>query len=278
MTQDFENPKTSPDLAQKFAQLFAKLPDELLLQHAKTEDQKEEFLDHRLECTLIGNCLNARLSGEDDPIQDWKNCKDKQIRIFYELIWGTVAYYETLWAIVQLSFPDLKQHLSQVTSPFSFQKAWDLFAEIVCIDENGDYIQYLQSEYIYYDLTSDNKFFALAAKERRTNLINAGQLTEEEQDKLEARRQKQQHKFRNGLKELVLSFCTEFTCGKGKNTALATQLKQHRQIEAKVFDILTKLYSDAGKRRNDCEIRTEHWIDGIRYARPDNRRRKSRNS
>ena len=262
-------------LAIKFAEILENLPDEILFESVKTVEQKEEWFAKRLENKIIGQCFKARFCEEDDPIEPWKSTDP----IAYELAWRTVDYYETLWGVVQLSFSDLSGLFDKLKHRFDkhrfdFNSAWDLFIEIVSIDENCEYIQYLQADYIFYDLTSDNKTFALAAKEVRANLTGSGSLTKEQQAKLEARRQKQKQ-FKNGLKDLVLSFCEDLSRGRGKNTVLADKLEQHRLVEAKAFEFMEKVYLDAGKKRNNVEIRTEHWIDGVRYVRPDNRRSKT---
>ena len=261
--------KASKQLAKKFAEFLKKLPEEDLLYLAQTPDQQDIWYECRGGCTLIGTCFQSRFCGEKDPIRSWKTSEDDIKRVAYVWVWKIVQYLEELWGLVQLSFHDVEEMYIQSGNTFPFTEPYQLFFEINRIDENNRFRKVLQPTLSIFDLTTDDKIYALVEKKLRQGI-----LTDKEEVKLAKfrNRRTQSGNFKNIWLDIVLLACQDLS---KSDQLIADKLQDLQRLGASICQFQSKTYSDARKNRNDLEIRSEEWIDGFRYIRPPNRRKSS---
>lgn len=260
-------------LAKQFAKILAELPDTALLNQTWTSDQVKKWEEFRRGDTAIGLCFRARFCGEDDPIADWKDSPDPIDRIGYVFSWQCVRFYETLWGVTQIAWTEMKKVFQELGEPLPFTKAWDFYIEMVSEEENAKFRKYLQSDYYHHNPTNPEKMFALMIKTIRaqTSELTIPDLSEQERHVLVKELGKIE--FSQNLYVKLLETTIELTAQ--TNSVLQSEWRAHLAVRAEIVQDMGKVYSNARHHRIDWEVRSEQWIDGVCYARPDYKRRRS---
>lgn len=251
MTNKFPNPNLK--LSKKFKELFGKLPSEELIQFIKTKDQLERWLLIHETNNLLVDCLTSRFNKEDDPISDLKNTKEG--KILHHAIWQSVNTYESLWALIQLSFQGIKQICEKEKISLPFKKAWDLFAEIVRYRENSAFKQhYLQESSQPIHLSNDTKAAKLIRKSVWENLS----LAEISELKKLVKNQPEEYWF-----TLVISCCFVLS---QRDKLIEKHYNDFRSNIASIMDLDIRMISNSSKGRLPTKIASEYWIDGTKYT------------
>lgn len=252
-------------LAKRFSAFLANLPDEELLK-LSNDAQKAAWHESRQRNVVLSSCFHSRLCGGDDPIVEWK--EQKELLLAYKMYWTYVEMFESLWGLVQLTFSDIHKTFEEIPErtyisyvfPFTgayvfhFTGAWDLFLEIVKVQENLAFSNLLKPSYKSVDPKRDKRMVELSRKN-----IWSG-LTEEEEIELD---KLSEHFNFNFWKNIVHVACYDIS---KSDPLIAAKYKYYRSLVGEFSDLAIKMYSDAAKGRNGLKIKSKWWIDGQLYV------------
>jgi len=250
-------------LAKKFASFLVKIPDEKLKELAKTQKLLEKWQTAKNINQYVAKCFEARFSGQNDPIEDWKK-QGKVKEMKWELVWRKIEVYEALWGLVQLTFSDIKALIEAIGLEFPFCRAFDLFLEIIACKENLVYARHLDA-YYKNSVNEQEQLFKLTRKKlwlEKSPLQK--ELSHQEQEKLN--QLTQYYASKQPWLEITWAVCL-FKTSLDSSSLIASKVKEFKQKAEEEFDLIVKVYGDSRKGRlPDGKLKSETWIDGECYA------------
>lgn len=103
-------------LAKRVRSVCRKLPDRKLRQLVSTQDQLREWTRIKKNALLLGKCLKARFGGGGgNPIIDIKESDEYA----YRYTWAAVDYFDSLFSLIQTSFPYIDKELGKILLEWS---------------------------------------------------------------------------------------------------------------------------------------------------------------
>ena len=254
----FSRPQSPPSMDEKLAKQFASflrnLPDQKLKESIKTQDQVKEWLIARKTNKNIADCFLAQFTVNNDPIEKWKN-QGKLRCLKREMIWQFVKVYDSLWSLIEHCFSHIKNLLLECEIACPFPSAFNLFLEIVAINENTTYSRCLKprAEEV---VTRNEQFFKLARDKTWK-----GKLKEEDQKKLD----QLSKNFDENLE--LFDFVWRVCIFQAQSSSLiATKVKEFRNEVGILFALITAIYADSRKGRiPEGKLTSSTWIEGILY-------------
>jgi hypothetical protein len=236
----------------KFSESLKNLPSKDIFGDIKTLDQFSRFCSARTANTTIARCFESKVTRENDPISHLKKGKPSE-RLLYSLIWAEVDMFDSLWGLIQVSFEDIVETLAKEKVTLPFSTAWDLFLDLVKLQEDLTFCQCFAGSYKSLNVSQSLKFNKILKK------IVWGKISEKENETLSFI-----------LNEKCISECfaiVYFICVKSskKNTTIANRLNAFKSTVVNITCIQEKALSDSQKGRLNGKIQSSEWIDGVEY-------------
>ena len=247
-------PKSNLKLSKKFKNLFEKLPSEELLQFIETQNKIEHWFIARKVNKYKADCFASRFAGKDDPIEHLK--KTENGKLIHRFTWQSVDTYESLWAMTQISFSDVKQICAAENISLPFSRAWDLFLEIISFQEDAVYAKCLQESCNTIHLKRDSQAAKLI---RKSAWDERGKLNEAEDSKLKELTKDQPI---NNWLVFTYNCCQQLS---KRDELIAKHYNKFRRDIATTMDLQQKVFSDSSKGRLDIRFASIWWIDGNEY-------------
>src|SRR3569832_2004782 len=240
-------------LTRKFSTFLGKLPDEELKRLIKTQNQFEEWLTARSMNNHIAKCFQARFTGEDDPIEKWKN-DGKLQRLKWEMVCQSVVVYESLCGLIQFCYGDIRNLLLEFEIICPYPSAFTLFLEIVKINENTSYSKCLKPHHREV-VTQNEQFFKLARDK-----VWKGQLKDADQKRLNQLCKN----FDENLE--LLNFVWAVWLYKAQsNSLIADKIREFKSKVGSLCSLVTKIYGDSRKNRiPEGKLLSTTWSKGLR--------------
>ena len=99
---------------------------------SRTQDQLREFFKVKWQYLIISGCWRKlHQTGDVPEIVD--NLKDKDFNFFWEL----TLWFDDVWRLVILTFPEIKQFAKANKINFPFRKELDFFTQILIFDADN---------------------------------------------------------------------------------------------------------------------------------------------
>lgn len=234
------------------AAFIKNLPDKEVTQFIETQNQVERLLISRGINYAVADCFMARFLKGDDPIFHLKQ-KSKTSKLIYNMVWMSVNVYESLWSMIQISFQEIKQICEQDDINLPFFKAWDLFLEIIRIQENSVYSKCLHASCNTVNLNRD-----LTASKLIRKSVWSGLSDDEE---LQLNKLTKEQPVSHWLK-IAYSLCKELS---KKDTLIADHYNTFRRNIASTADLQVKIFSDSSKGRLEDKLLSSCWVGGVEY-------------
>lgn len=240
-------------LANKFSIFLGKLPDDELKRLIKTQDQLEEWLTARNMNNHIAKCFQARFTGKNDPIENWKN-EGKLQHLKWELVWQSVDVYESLWSLIQLCYGDIRDFLLQLEIVCPYPSAFNLFLEIVKINENTVFSKCLKPH--HREVVTQNEQFFKLVRDKAWK----GQLKDTDQKKLNQLCKN----FDENLE--LLNFVWAVCLFKAQsNSLIGAKVREFKNKEGSLCGLISKIYGDSRKDRiHEGKLTSVTWSKGFR--------------
>jgi hypothetical protein len=129
----------------KIATLLTKLPRDEFLMVSKTQDQLEEFFKVKWRYLIISGCWRKlKQTGDAPDFIDDLSGKD------FDFYWELTLWFDDIWRLVVLAFPEIKQFAKANKIKFPFRKELDFFTQILIFDADN---QLEPCQYPYFEVS-----------------------------------------------------------------------------------------------------------------------------